>query len=133
MLVIALVISFLMSKSFTDPIAAVGESLKALADGEADMVLGVGDVEGAEFHTQMLACDAKTQSLLEERGLDANVGLTFLSKDSGLIDHSSSFLCSQEQLGQTQTVAQFYDRNLLWMNKLMVDFGDSSFQFVIFF
>lgn len=87
--------------------------LKALADGEADMVLGVGDIEGAQFHTQMLACDGKTQSLLEERGLDANVGLTFLSKDTGLIDHSSSFLCSQEQLGQMQTVAQFYDRNLL--------------------
>lgn len=87
--------------------------MNALENGEADMVLGVGSSDDAKFHTQLIACDGSTQELLAQRGLNAQVGFTFLSQDTGLIDHSSSFLCSQEQLGQTQTVAHFYDRNLL--------------------
>lgn len=87
--------------------------MKALAEGEADMALGVSADDGTKFHTELIACDDKTQALLTQRGLDAQVGFTFLSQDGALIDHSASFLCSQEQLGQTQTLAQFYDRNLL--------------------
>lgn len=87
--------------------------MNALSHGEADVVLGVSGSDTSDFHTQLIACDATTQSLLSERGLNPQVGLTFLSENKGLIDHSASFLCSQEQLGQTQTVAHFYDRNLL--------------------
>ena len=87
--------------------------MNALNHGEADVVLGVGSPDTADFRTQLIACDVATQNVLSERGLNPQVGLTFLSKDTALIDHSASFLCSQEQLGQIQAVAHFYDRNLL--------------------
>lgn len=99
----------LVVKTYDDQVSL----MNALSHGEADMVLGVGGTDGADFHTQLIACDDKTKSMLSERGLNPQVGLTFLNQDTALIDHSASFLCSQEQLGQTQTVAHFYDRNLL--------------------
>jgi methyl-accepting chemotaxis protein len=43
LLAIAIVISFMMAKSFTDPIAAVGDSLKALSDGRFKKVEGYSD------------------------------------------------------------------------------------------
>jgi membrane-bound lytic murein transglycosylase F len=85
----------------------------ALKNGDADMVLSVLPSEDSEFSTNLIGCDSATQNALVQRGIDANVGFTFLKTDSGLIDHSASFLCSQEQLAQNQTVAQFYDRTLL--------------------
>lgn len=87
----------------------------ALKNGEADMALGV-ETTDQELSTNLVACNATTQNKLEEHGLDGDIGFTFLRDDKGLIDHSSSFLCSQEQLGQTQAVARFYDRTLLKNN-----------------
>ena len=88
-------------------------ALAALKNGDVDMALGIGHHADGVFSTNLIACDSTTQLKLEKHGLNPNVGFTFLAGDSGLIDHSASFLCSQETLAQNQAVARFYDQNLL--------------------
>ncbi len=85
----------------------------ALKNGDADMVLSVVPSTDSDLSTNLIGCDGATKQALIKHGIDGNVGFTFLKADSSLIDHSASFLCSQDQLTQNQTVAQFYDRTLL--------------------
>lgn len=86
---------------------------QALKTGQADMALGLEHVVDDELTTNAIACNPATKNKLAEHGLDGNLHFTFSSTNQTMIDHSASFLCSQEQQKQTQTIASFYDRTLL--------------------
>ena len=77
------------------------------------MALGLEHVVDDELTTNAIACNPATKNKLAEHGLDGNLHFTFSSTNQTMIDHSASFLCSQEQQKQTQTIASFYDRTLL--------------------
>lgn len=88
-------------------------ALAALQSGDVDMALGINHHADGVFSTNLIACDNTTENKLTKHGLNPEIGFTFLTNHGDLIDHSASFLCSQEALTQTQAVARFYDQTLL--------------------